>query len=321
MPTPDLPLVSVVIPTHNRAATLVRAIRSVLAQTYPAFELLIVDDASTDDTAAHVAPYLGARVRLHRQARNRGAAATRNTGIALARGAYVALLDSDDEWLPEKLACQVALFQAGPADLGLVYAGLWQVVDGRPPVAVPPRQRGRIYDELRWRNQIGTASGVMVRREVLQAVGGFDERLRACEDWDLWLRIARDYRVDAVAEPLLRYYDGGGDRLSNRARAVFLSNRAIYKRHNPATASRRIRSMHLALCARELYRVGHVRVAGRLACASLRLWPTREFAPRIALHGTLRWLVGEAGYRRAKPAWRALRRALGGAPRPTTAGP
>ncbi|MFO1060552.1 MAG: glycosyltransferase family A protein [Dongiaceae bacterium] len=314
------PLVSVVIPTYNRAATLARAVESVLAQTYPSFELLIVDDASTDDTAARIAPYLGGRVALHRRPRNGGATAARNAGIALARGAYVAFLDSDDEWLPEKLARQVALFEAGPPDLGLVYAGLWQLVDGRPPVAVPPRQRGRVYDALRWRNRIGTASGVMVRRAVLQRVGGFDERLPACEDWDLWLRIARDHRVDAVAEPLLRYHDGNGDRLSNRSRAVFLSNRAIYRRHNAGGASRRIRSMHLALCARELYRVGHVRAAGRMARAALLLWPTREFAPRIALRATLRGIVGEAGFRRARPAWRAVRQALGAVPRPTAAG-
>jgi glycosyltransferase involved in cell wall biosynthesis len=320
MATAELPLVSIVIPTYNRAASLVRALDSVLAQTYPAWEVLIVDDASTDDTAGRIAPYLGDRVALHRRPRNGGATAARNAGIALARGAYVAFLDSDDEWLPEKLARQVALFQAGPPDLGLVYAGLWQLVDGRPPVAVPPRQRGRVYDALRWRNRIGTASGVMVRRDLLRALGGFDERLSACEDWDLWLRIARDWQVDAIEEPLLRYHDGGGDRLSNRSRSVFLSNRAIYRRHNPDGGSRRIRSMHLALSARELYRVGHVRAAGRLAWASLLLWPTREFAPRIALRAALRRLVGEAGFRRAKPAWRALRQAVGGAPRPTAAG-
>jgi glycosyltransferase involved in cell wall biosynthesis len=320
MRSAEPPLVSVVIPTYNRAATLLRAVDSVLAQTWPAFELLIVDDASTDDTAARIAPYLGGRVALHRRPRNGGATAARNAGIAAARGTYVAFLDSDDEWLPEKLARQVALFEAGPPDLGLVYAGLWQLVDGRPPVLVPPRQRGRVHEALRWRNLIGTASGVMVRRSVLLATGGFDERLPACEDWDLWLRIARDHRVDAVPEPLLRYHDGNGDRLSNRSRAVFLSIRAIYRRHNAAGASRRIRSMHLALCARELYRTGHVRSAGRLARAALLLWPTREIAPRIALNATLRRLLGETGFRRAKPAWQVLRHAIGAMPRPTAAG-
>jgi glycosyltransferase involved in cell wall biosynthesis len=293
------PLVSVVIPTYNRARSLVRAVDSVLAQTYPAVELLIVDDASSDGTAAQLAPYLGRRVLFHRSSRNCGAAVARNIGIGLSTGDLIAFLDSDDDWLPNKLQRQVDLFRSSQSDVGLLHTGAWQLVDNRPARAVVPRYRGQIYDLLRRRNRINTST-VMVRRDVLQRVGGFDERLRASEDWDLWLRIAAEYLVDVLPEPLVRHRDSGEGRVSQRSGAVFLSNRTIYKRHNARGASRRIRSMHLALCARELYRLGRFRPAFRCACGSLLLWPTPEFAPRIALRTAVRLLLGEAAFRRAK---------------------
>ena len=115
------PRVSVVIPTHNRAEWLPRAVASVLAQTWTDFELLIVDDHSTDETPALIARFADRRIRSFRHERNMGQSKALNTGIEHARGEYVAFLDDDDEWLPGKLAAQVALLDAAPPEVGLVY--------------------------------------------------------------------------------------------------------------------------------------------------------------------------------------------------------
>ena len=115
------PRVSVVIPTHNRAEWLPRAVGSVLAQTWTDFELLIVDDHSTDETPAAIARFADARIRSFRHERNFGQSKALNTGIEHARGEYVAFLDDDDAWLPAKLAAQVALLDAAPPGVGLVY--------------------------------------------------------------------------------------------------------------------------------------------------------------------------------------------------------
>ena len=115
------PRVSVVIPTYNRAGLLPRAVASVLAQTWTEFELLIVDDHSTDGTPAAIARFADGRIRSFRHPRNSGQSKALNTGIGHARGDYLAFLDDDDEWLPGKLAAQVAVLDAAPSGVGLVY--------------------------------------------------------------------------------------------------------------------------------------------------------------------------------------------------------
>lgn len=204
------PTVSVVIPTYNRARFLPAAVASVRAQTYPCDEILIVDDGSSDNTSEVVAA-LGAGVRLIRQA-NAGPAAARNRGINEARCDLVAFLDTDDRWLPGKLAAQVELFQREPA-LGLVCAdmaieddagarlvesnfvqrGLQQEfagLDGRPLPDAPRRLL-----ELNFVN----TSTVIAKRQLLVGLGGFDTRLRFGEDLELWLRIAARHPIACVA--------------------------------------------------------------------------------------------------------------------------
>ena len=200
--------VSVVIPTYNYGRFVRDAVDSALAQTYRDCEIIVVDDGSTDDTRALLAPY-GDRIRYLYQD-NRGLSAARNAGIRAVRGAYVAFLDSDDIWMPAKIEAQMALFAANP-DLGLVSCGGFTMdVDGdvsdtrfvRP--AENDRNRGRVYRKLILGNFISGGSNAVVRRACLDAVGLFDERLRSAEDWDLWLRVARDYEIAFVHEPLVK---------------------------------------------------------------------------------------------------------------------
>ena len=201
--------VSVVIPTYNYARYLPEAIDSALAQTHAPLEVIVVDDGSIDDTPGVLAAY-GDRIRVIRQA-NRGAGAARNTGIAAARGEYVAFLDADDVWLPRKLELQMARFEADPG-LGLVHCGAETVDDeGRHAGFMINGLEGWVAaDLLRLdREVMGPGSNIVVPRHVAEGIGGFDERLPPSEDWDFSYRIAARYRIGYVAEPLIRYRQHG----------------------------------------------------------------------------------------------------------------
>jgi glycosyltransferase involved in cell wall biosynthesis len=203
------PVVSVIIPTYNRADLLPRALNSVLQQTFVDFEVLVVDDGSTDKTAALMAKYQERddRVRYLDQPQNAGVSAARNRGLREARGVFMAFLDSDDEWLPYKLERQVALFQRLSERVGLIYGGVENVGPGGERNIHTPRHRGDIRSTLLERNVIHGTSGVTLRRATVERVGFFDEGIPAVEDYDYWLRVAKEYEVDFISEPLIRYYE------------------------------------------------------------------------------------------------------------------
>jgi glycosyltransferase involved in cell wall biosynthesis len=198
--------ISVIIPTYNYASYVREAIDSALEQSYPALEIIVVDDGSTDATAQVLSVY-GDRIRVLRQ-KNQGVAAARNAGIAAARGDYLAFLDSDDIWKPRKLELQIARFDADP-DLGLVRCGAETFGEaGHTPEVWRKGKEGWVApDILRLDPELTVAagSGLMLPKRVAEEVGGFDHRLRVSEDWDLCYRIATRYRVGYVAEVLLRY--------------------------------------------------------------------------------------------------------------------
>lgn len=284
-------LVSVVIPTHNRAAVIGRAIRSALAQTYANLEIVVVDDNSSDGTADVLERIKDPRVKVVR-CRAGSAAAARNAGIAQARGQFVAFLDSDDSWDSRKIELQLERFRNGPDDLAAVYTGIRTTHPDGMMTETLPEYAGRIYEVLCWRNKVGGASTMMVKRAVLKEVGAFDTRLPACEDWDLWTRIAKKYRIEFVRSPFVHYYADGLDRLSHRSRAVFIANHLIFRRLNGRRPRLRNLSMYLALQSRELYWLGKRRLAVRMALESLLLRPIQR--ERIALH-TLKWALRDAG--------------------------
>jgi len=201
---PDLPHVSVVIPTYNYGHYLADAVRSALDQTWTAREILVVDDGSTDDTQRVLQEFAGA-VRVITK-KNSGLSAARNTGIAAATGAFIAILDADDVWMPHKLERQMAVFRDAP-DTGIVSCAALQVDAHRRPVQVLPcpstADPGALRRELALRNVVSGGSAALVRRECFDLVGGFDESLRSSEDWDMWLRIARHFPIRFVEEPLV----------------------------------------------------------------------------------------------------------------------
>ena len=202
------PAVSVVIPTCNRAELVGIAIESALAQTLSDIDVIVVDDASEDGTADVVARFKDARLRLLRQSVRRGAPAARNAGIRGSAGEYVAFLDDDDEWLPEKLACQLDLFRRKGPDLGVVYSS-YTVVDRETGCVVGTKvaqKRGNLREALLERNYVGSTSSVLVRRSALEGVGLWDESLPSFQDYDLWIRLSRGVAFDYIDQNLLRYF-------------------------------------------------------------------------------------------------------------------
>lgn len=201
-------LVSVVIPTCNRARLLVGALQSVIAQTYSDLEIIVVDDASSDDTAEVVQRLGDGRIRYLRHDIRRGGSAARNTGIRAAKGAYIAFLDDDDEWLANKVETQ--LNAIGDADAVLCTA----TMNGRR--CGPRGSRRRIASEdLRRGRYTGGGTGILLARSDVLRATLFDENLPRCQDWDLFIRLVQRYTVAYVDEPLLRYNEGAHARISN----------------------------------------------------------------------------------------------------------
>ena len=212
---PKIPQVSVIIPTHNRAGCLREAVDSVLAQDFGDVELIVVDDGSTDSTPQLIEGY-GQAIRALRQG-NRGVSAARNAGIAASRGALIAFLDSDDLWLPGKLDRQVAFFNSQADALICQTEELWVRNGRRVNPGKRHRKRGGMIFEPSLDLCLVSPSAVMVRKELFQRVGFFDESLPACEDYDLWLRVSCRFPVHLIDSPLIVKRGGHPDQLSRIA--------------------------------------------------------------------------------------------------------
>jgi glycosyltransferase involved in cell wall biosynthesis len=206
------PRVSVIIPTYNRGWIVKEAIESVLAQDYRDFELIVVDDGSTDNTDDILDSYRGDIIVFRQE--NQGVSAARNRGLAEASGCFIAFLDSDDLWLSQKLFRQVEFFNKNPDAKICQTEETWI----RKGVRVNPKKRhkkpwGMIFEPSLALCLI-SPSAVMIRRSLFEEVGGFDETLPACEDYDLWLRISCRYPVYLIDTPLIIKRGGHNDQLS-----------------------------------------------------------------------------------------------------------
>lgn len=273
------PRVSIVIPAYNAERFIGAAIESALAQTYRNCELIVVDDGSTDATAAVVRKF-GRRVTYLYQPNSRQAAA-RNRGIAASRGDLLAFLDSDDEWMPTKLEMQVSRFRDDPT-LGLVYCLVVRVDStGRISHFQSSGREGLVLAEILLGNlEFGGGSTMMVPRSVLDDIGGFDTTLSPCEDTDLFWRIAARYPVGCVQEHMVRYRMHS----ANSHRRVDLTTPAwitLYEKALSNPTVRRLGPWYRRRCLGRLYkmlagdhlRVGDRRHAAVYACRSVAAWP------------------------------------------------
>ncbi|SHJ13348.1 Glycosyl transferase family 2 [Desulfatibacillum alkenivorans DSM 16219] len=265
--------ISVIIPTFNRAGRIEKAVESVLAQDYKDFELIVVDDGSEDDTLEILKNY--PEVRVLPQERQ-GVSAARNHGVNAGAGALIAFLDSDDLWLPSKLRVQAEFFNTNP-DVLICQTGETWIRRGK---RVNPRNRhekpsGQVF-ERSLDLCLVSPSAVMMRRSLFEAMGGFDESLPACEDYDLWLRIGCRHPVHLIDEPLVIKHGGHEDQLSampglDRHRIASLVK---LLENEPLTASQRAAAAAVLLKKCRIYANG---------CAKRNRMEEAEFYRALAL--------------------------------------
>jgi glycosyltransferase involved in cell wall biosynthesis len=219
------PLVSVVIPTYNRAHHVARAVSSALSQTHRNLEIVVVDDASTDETHSVLASITDSRLQVIRSRARQGAAHARNLGIRSASARFVAFLDSDDEWLPAKVERQVAAFSVAEAP-AVVYTGMWIDRGGKRTYDVADPE-GMAFERLLMFAGPITTSGIMIDRDLVGDELYFDESVTSFEEGELLLRISRGARIGRVPEPLYVFHHHSGDRVSEPGRQVLARRRLI----------------------------------------------------------------------------------------------
>lgn len=209
-------LVSIIIPTFNRSTVVLRAINSVLNQTYKNFELIVVDDGSTDDTELQLQTLIADNSIQFFKKANGGVASARNFGVSKARGSWFAFLDSDDEWLPHKLQEQMT-FLKDKTHLSIVYGEeIWM----RNGVRVNQKKihqkfGGWIFEKCIEQCFIAPSS-VLIAKKLFEEIKGFDENFVVCEDYDLWLKISSRYEIGLIEQPLIVKYGGHEDQLSTK---------------------------------------------------------------------------------------------------------
>lgn len=291
MPAAAPDLISVVIPTRNRSERLQRALRSAQAQRWRNIEIIVIDDASSDDTPALLEDLSAEDPRI-RHARNdlpKGGGAARNAGIALAHGTYVAFLDDDDLWMPHKLERQHAMLAAHP-DASAVSCGFVLRSPGNADRTLTP-QPPQDPQQLLRSNHLGGASVCFTTLALLREVGGFDPVLRSGQDWDLWLKLYARGPVLVCPEPLVIYAAHAGPRISGNPGSEYHGRRKIHQRYRKQMDARTRRH---SLCELQFSR----RVLFR------RSWPAR-------LAGLCSLIIAAQGanklrfpYRLARLAWR-----------------
>ena len=260
---PADPLVSVVIPAYNRAGSILQAVESALAQDLLDIEILVVDDGSTDATRDVVGSHPDPRVRLIARERNGGASAARNTGIAAARGEWVAFLDSDDVWLPGKLSRQLAAHAAeGAPDVSCTGAEL-HLLDHRVVRIQYCEDQADWARRLALDCDLWPGTTQMTRRAAFERVGPLDETLPRFEDWDWLLRYTRSARILSIREPLARVFNRRGrlgDVVAVSAERFAAKHRLVFEALSPADRAQALGDLWLQV-------VGTYAFEGRLAAA------------------------------------------------------
>jgi len=277
------PLVSVVIPTYNCARYLPDAVASVWAQTRDAFEIIVIDDGSTDKTKVALKPFMD-KIFYIDFVNNKGLPFARNTGIQQSQGEYVAFLDADDIWLPEKLQTSLDYFERYP-EIGMVYSKHINIDEkgciraGKIKRSLPS---GNIFQKLYSEENFVICSSVVVRKEVFYTAGTFDTGLINCQDWDLWLRIAYYYKVAGINKALTKYRHSSKSLSKNRTNVLKYQKvvlEKIYRQFKDGKTGisdklykKRLAS-HYAKVGRYYLRIGEKRLANENFRLSLKLKP------------------------------------------------
>lgn len=262
-------MVSVIITTYKRPAAVVeRAIASVLAQTYTDLEVLVVDDNKNDsEESKELKEAFSNRDKILyvKQDGNKGACAARNLGISKAHGEFIGFLDDDDLWEPDKLALQLKRFEGTDESVGMVYTlgDVW-ICTQNPPL-VEEYYTTKLYkDEITFRDQleydyIGSTSQALIRKSCLVALGGFDESLPARQDYEMWLRISKSYRILGVKKVLFHYCQHDMVQITKSPKKALTGYRIVYRKYKEDY--RKDRKAHIGLLDRMIREVkGHYKV-------------------------------------------------------------
>ena len=269
------PTVSVIIPTYNRAHLVARAIQSVLNQTYKDFELIIVDDGSTDNTEDIIKEFQkkDERIKYIKHDKNRGGSAARNTGIKAARGNFIAFLDSDDEYLSYKLEKNVNILKNANSNVSIVYSNILIIDNKIKFKGIKKGISGNIYNNILLTNFIHLNS-VLVKRECfLKEL--FDERFPRHQEWDLWIRLAKKYKFTYIDDVLAIWYrDCSCNRVSDHIENTIIANKLFLKKYyNDLKNYPKFRSLRMREIANAYCQLGNTKKGNNYFKLSLKCYP------------------------------------------------
>lgn len=291
------PLVSVIIPTYNRSDLVCRAVASVLAQTYRELECIVVSDRSTDNTLDALTSLMltDARLVVVSHLENRHVSAARNTGLLLANGRLIAFLDDDDCWLADKLRLQVASLMAAAPNVGLIYCWM-DIYDSQKKIGTRrPILKGHLFDQLIESQPLGNASTFLVKNEVVQLIGGFDESLPRGNDGDFIRRASLHFKIEVVPQVLVHYFvdHGGSSRITDSGYIGVINGirgheAKLGKFQNELKTRQNAHAGLLATIATQYALVGDLRSAKNYLARAFRLRPVSIIVwlaiPRVFLN-------------------------------------
>ncbi len=271
--------ISVVIPAYTRTHFLRKAIQSVLDQTYSYFEIIIIDDNSNSSISNIIEKIIksfnDSRIHYISHGINRGVSAARNTGIRSSNGKYIAFLDTDDEWLPDKLDEQIKIFKNEYDKLGAVYCGVTYIDEKGNSINKEwiPNKKGNIYEDLLYINCVGGCSGVIVKKECFDKVGLFDKNFPVCQDLDMWIRIAKDYKFSFAKKGLVKYRIHPEQQSKNHDLMIADLNRIRMKYINELKKRPYIYSKSYFFISNMLFRLGRIREGQSYLLKAIFIYP------------------------------------------------
>jgi len=299
-----MPAVSVIIPTYNRADILPRAINSILGQTYRDLDIIIIDDGSSEDIQSILQSIESGKITLIKHTENRGIAASRNAGIRASDSKYIALLDNDDEWLPEKLEKQIKLLNTAPAKTAISDTGFINIIKNKEyfvPAFEQRNKNGNIYRNIISKHFI-LPSTILIKRECFLSTGMLDENIPVFDDWDYFFRILKEYGIKSINEPLIRRHHHN-DNVSSKIDIVLTGySRLVEKHYTEISRDHRL----LSICYLKL---------GHMSCFQGESKKGREYLAKSIRTNHLEWrsyiayllsLSGEKFYRSFTKLYRAV---------------
>jgi glycosyltransferase involved in cell wall biosynthesis len=278
-----LPVVSVILPTYNCANFLPHSIQSILSQTYDSYEIIVVDDGSTDNTKEVLNPFMQ-RISYIKLEQNKGLPAARNIGIKSALGKYIAFIDADDIWLPEKLQTDIKYFETH-SEISMVYSKHINIEENGRHLDGDTRKRlpsGNIFIQLFSEQNFIITSSVVVKKDVFETTGLFDEQLFNCQDWDMWLRITFYFKVAGINKTLVKYRHNPHSLSKNRNNVLKYQKAVIDKTYNSFKGKengisgklyKKRLSLHYAKVGRYYLRIGDKNLAKENFRLSLKYNP------------------------------------------------